>query len=75
MPGRSTSRGHASVFSSGVSLTGVAVGAAMAGVFIAPDGPASAFAAGAAAYAVTLLVVLGSGHRLVLPNKLAQPEQ
>lgn len=54
---------------------GVAFGAATAGVLIDHDGLAAAFAAGAAAYVITLFVVLILGHRLVPPKRLARPEE
>lgn len=52
---------------------GVAFGAAAAGVLIDREGPATAFAVGAAAYAVTLLLVLSLGRRLAPVRRLPRP--
>ena len=54
---------------------GVAFGASAAGILIDHGGPASAFAVGAAAYALTLLVVLSLGRRLIAPAPQIDPSR
>lgn len=64
---------EASTWVNTVSNLGVAFSAAAAGVLIDHDGPSAAFAAGAAAYTLTLLVLLGFGHRLLPPSSEPTP--
>jgi len=60
---------EASTWVSTVGNLGVAFGASAAGVIIDHGGPALAFAAGAAASTLTLLVVLSLGRRLAAPSR------
>ena len=56
---------EASTWVNTMSNLGVAFSAAIAGVLIDHNGPAAAFATGAAAYTLTLIVILSFGQRLL----------